>query len=166
MNSIQKKLQIALIMGGLFFYSALSLAQVEATFKLSPAGSFKAETSQVKGAAKMVGNKVVAQNIIVNLKSLKTGVGLRDDHLLKRLEVNKYPTAVLLVAEGENGKGKGKVKIRGVEKPIAGDYKVSGDKLTANFKLNLPDYKIEGVKYMAMGVKDEINVTVTVPIQK
>ncbi|RYZ68942.1 MAG: YceI family protein, partial [Proteobacteria bacterium] len=116
--------------------------------------------------ATMKGDEVMAQNIVVNLKSLKTGVELRDKHTLKHLEVQKYPDAVLTMAKGKGGKGVGKIKIRGIEKPISGTYTVSGSELNAEFKLNLPDFKITGIKYMGVGVEDEVVLHVAVPVKK
>lgn len=133
---------------------------------LTPAGSFKGKTSDVKGFATMKGDEIQAQNIIVNLRSLKTGVELRDKHTLKHLDVQKFPEAVLLVGKGKGGKGLGKIKIRGIEKQVAGTYTVSGNELNAEFKLNLPDFKITGIKYMGVGVEDEVVLHVSVPIKK
>lgn len=150
----------------LTFVSSLSLAG-EAAFdiKLSPAGNFTGKTPDIKGAAKKVGTKYVAENIIVNLNSVKTGLALRDEHTLKYLESKKYPNAVLVRAEGENGKGTGIIKIKGIEKPIKGTFKVTGSELAAEFPISLKDFKIEGIRYMGVGVKDQVVVKVKVPIQ-
>jgi len=134
--------------------------------KLSPAGSFKAKTSDVKGYAVAKGDEVSAQNIAVDLKNLKTGVELRDKHNLKHLEVEKYQEAVLIVGKGKSGKGNGKIRIHGVEKDINGIYKVNGNELEAEFKLNLPDFKITNISYMGAGVEDEVTLHVVVPVKK
>ncbi|MBC7371657.1 MAG: YceI family protein [Bdellovibrionaceae bacterium] len=145
-------------------FSLASSASVDVN--LTPAGSFKGKTNDVKGFATMKGDEILAQNIIVNLKSLKTGVELRDKHTLKHLEVDKYPEAVLVMGKGKGGKGIGKIKIRGIEKQVAGTYTVSGNELNAEFKLNLPDFKITGIKYMGVGVEDQVVLHVAVPIKK
>lgn len=139
-------------------------AEVSVKVNLSPAGNFYAKTKEVEGKAKKVGDKVVADNIVVNLKSLKTGIGLRDDHTQKRLETEKYPTAVLIHAEGSGGKGKGRIKIRDIEKDIEGTYEVSGSDLKAEFSLSISDFKIKDVRYMGAGAKDEVKLQVTLPI--
>lgn len=148
------------------FLASISYA-AEATFdiKLSPAGNFTGKTPDVKGAAKKVGNKFVAENIVVNLTTVKTGIELRDEHTLKYLDTKTHPNAVLVKAEGENGKGKGIIKIRGIEKPIAGTFKVTGNELHAEFPISLKDFKIEGIRYMGVGVKDKVVVKVKVPVQ-
>ncbi|BEV68920.1 YceI family protein [Bdellovibrio bacteriovorus] len=132
---------------------------------LNPMGDFKGKTSDVKGQAVVNGDEVSAENIVVNLKSLKTGVELRDKHTQKHLETEKFPEAVLLSAKGKGGKGTGKIKIRGVEKDISGVYKVEGKTLKAKFKLKLSDFGIEDINYMGVGVEDEVTLAVTVPVK-
>lgn len=147
------------------YSSAVMAASAAVDIKLTPAGGFTGHSEDVKGTVKKVGNKYVGDNIIVNLKTLKTGMGLRDKHTLEHLETSKFPDAILVHAEGENGKGKGTVKIRGIEKPIEGTYKISGKDLTATFPIKLSDFGINGVRYMGIGVKDSAIVNVTVPVQ-
>ena len=132
---------------------------------LNPMGDFKGKTSDVKGEAIVKGDEVSAQNIVVNLKNLKTGVEVRDKHTQKYLETSKYPEAVLISATGKGGKGTGKIKIRGVEKDIAGSYKVEGKVLKATFKLKLSDFGINDINYMGVGVEDEITLNVAVPVK-
>ena len=99
------------------------------------------------------------------MKSLKTGVELRDKHTQKYLETPKFPEAVLVSATGKGGKGKGKIKIRGVEKDIEGTYKVEGKLLKADFKLTLSDFDIKEINYMGVGVEDEVTLHVAVPMK-
>lgn len=153
----------------LFFYiSAFADTGVSVNCKISPAGSFKAKTKTVTGAVTIKNNEVIAEKITVDLKSLTTDMGLRDDHMKKKyLEVDKYPEAVLTLGKGKGGKGEGKLKFRGIEKDIKGTYKIIDNKeVEAQFDLNMADFKISGIRYMSMGVKDIVNVTVTVPIKK
>ncbi len=137
----------------------------EATFDvhLVPAGDFTGKTSDVNGFATVVGNKVKAENIQVSLKNLKTGVELRDKHTRKHLEVDKYSDAILVKGEGENGVGFGLLKIKGIEKKVTGTYKMVGTELAAQFKIKLSDFKITGIKYMGIGVDDEVTLNVKVP---
>lgn len=137
----------------------------EAAFdvKLNPAGDFKGRTSEVDGVAIVNGTKVTAENIKVKLKNVKTGVALRDSHTLKHLEAEKFPEVILIKGEGENGKGKGLIEIKGIKKEIAGTYKVQGSEVLAEFPLKLSDFNITGIKYMGIGVEDQIHVHVTVP---
>jgi polyisoprenoid-binding protein YceI len=134
---------------------------------LIPGGDFTGKVSEVKGQAVIQGNKVTAQNIQIPLSKMQTGIALRDKHTTQKyLETDKFPDAVLVKGEGENGKGTGILRIKGIEKPIAGTYAVNGSEVTANFKIKLSDYNITGVKYMGVGVSDVVDLKVTVPAVK
>ena len=154
------------------FISLLSIAAMAAPgavadVELTPAGSFKAKTGEVKGEATMTGDTITADNIVVNLKGLKTGISLRDKHATEKyLEVGKFPEAVLTKATGKNGKGSGKLKIRGIEKNVEGTYKVADSELIAEFQIKLSEYGITGIKYMGVGVTDAVTLHVTVPLKK
>lgn len=132
---------------------------------LNPMGDFKGKTSDVKGQAIVNGDEVSAENIVVNLKSLKTGVELRDKHTQKHLQTDKFPDAILVSAKGKGGKGTGKIKIKGIEKDIAGVYKVTGKTLMAKFKLKLTDFAIEDINYMGVGVEDDVVITIALPVK-
>ncbi len=145
----------------------LALAQsIEVNLRISPAGSFQAKTSKVTGKVKKVGDKFVGEGIKVDLASLSTGIKLRDDHMKdKYLEVQKHPTADLTVGECQNGKGKGKLKVRGVEKEVTGTCVAQGKNVEAKFEISLADFKIEGIRYMGAGVKDKAEITAVIPAE-
>ncbi len=154
---------------GLIFCSCMILSSgvfgAEAAFDihLIPAGDFTGKTSDVKGFATVVGSKVKAENIQVSLKNLKTGIELRDNHTRKHLEADKFPEAILVKGEGENGTGFGILKIKGIEKKVTGTYKMIGNELAAQFKIKLSDFKITGIKYMGVGVDDDVTLNVKLP---
>lgn len=139
-------------------------ALVEISVKLSPVGSYIAKTTQVQGYAKVMGNKVQASDIKVQAKSLKTGIALRDKHTQERLMADKFPEIILVQGEGVGGKGTGLIKLKGIEKPIVGTYKVEGKMVKAQFKLSIKQFGIENVKYLGVGVKDEVEIKVQLPI--
>lgn len=153
-----------------FLVSGIGFAKpgVEVDFKVTGGKTFTASTESVKGKVVLQNNEYVAQGIVVDLKTLTTKMDLRDDHMKnKYLEVGKYPEAILISGKGKDGKGVGKIKVHGVEKEISGTYKAINDKeVEAKFDLNLPDFKIEGIRYMNIGVKDTVNLRVIVPLEK
>lgn len=153
----------------IIFFSFFASAQsVEVDVTLSPAGSFVAKTSSVKGYAVLKGDAVAAKGVRVKLTDLKTGISLRDSHTKKHLETEKYPEAILVKALGKNGKGKAKIKLRGKEKMVDGTYTLSPDKksLTASFPITLSEFDITGIKYMGVGVKDQVLVRVQIPVKQ
>lgn len=158
------KVSIVLLMiGG--FASAEPVADVD--FKVTMGPTFTATTKSVKGKVVSKNGEYIAENIIVDLKTLTTKMDLRDDHMKNRyLEVNKYPEAVLVMGKGKDGKGTGKIKIRGVEKEIEGTYKPLSDKeLEAKFDLSLAAFNIKA-DYKGIGVKDIVKLRVVVPIER
>jgi hypothetical protein len=154
----------------LFFLPAVMVSatafgsQVAVDVKLSPAGSFKAETAKITGSATKTADGVVAENIVVDATTFKTGISLRDEHFKKRLQTDKFPQIKLVKAVGKEGKGKARIEIMGMTKDYAGTYTVDGNTIKAQFPVKLPDLKITDVKYMGVGVKDEVVIHVDIPI--
>lgn len=139
-------------------------SDVKVDVTLSPAGSFVAETTKVKGSAYQTPNGIAARDIEVDLNSLSTGIGLRDKHLKNHLQVSKYPIAKLSAAIGKNGQGKALIEIKGVKKQVAGTYSINGHQLNAEFKVHLPDLGLTDMSYMGVGVDDDVTIHVTLPI--
>ena len=133
---------------------------------LNPVGDFTARANTLAGSAMKKGDVVMAKNIRFKLSDLQSGVELRDTHMKEKyLEVEKFPTAELVAAKGENGKFKAILKIRGKSNPVSGSYKISGSELTANFKTTLSAWGIPEASYMGVSVEDEVTVTVTLPVK-
>ncbi len=149
------------------FISQISHAQqaaAKAYVSLNPAGDFVGQL-KATGSATVTGSKVSAKNIVVDMKSLTTGLDLRDDHAKnKYLEVGKYPEAVLTEATGENGVGSGILKFHGQEKPVKGTYTISGKNLKADFDIKLSEFGIADINYKGIGVEDKVKIEVNVPI--
>ena len=142
-------------------------AEVIVDVSLTPAGDFKAKTDDISGEAVMEGDTVRAENVVVKLMNLKTGIALRDKHAKEKyLEVGKFPDAVLVKAIGQGGKGKGRLKIRGIEKDVEGLYVISGSQLNAEFPIKLSDFGINGIKYMGLGVDDQVKLHIGLPLKK
>lgn len=139
---------------------------VEIDVQLSPAGSFKAKTNKIKGIAKQKGNMVAANKVLVDLNSLDTGIALRDKHLKQRLLTDKHPVAKLINAKGKDGKGEATLSLMGKEHKVSGTYTTKNNELVSEFKMSLPQLGITDVKYMGIGVKDEVTVRVTVPVEQ
>ena len=147
--------------------SSFAATGVTIKAKLSPAGSFEAVTSDITGTAIIDGQKVSAKDIKIPLDTLKTSIDLRDRHMREKyLETEKFPHAELIEASGENGKGSAKIRIRGFEKDVAGTYELlnSNKDLKAKFKIKFSDFNITGISYLGVGVKDEAEISVVIPV--
>ncbi|MCC2679583.1 MAG: hypothetical protein K0R29_2159 [Pseudobdellovibrio sp.] len=135
---------------------------------LNPAGDFVAESDSVSGQAiENPDGSVEATMIKVPVKTLKSGISLRDDHMAEKyLEASKYPDIVLKIAKGKDGKGIGILIVKGKEGKIAGNYATKKDQLKAAFKMKISDFGITDISYKGVGVEDEVKVEVLVPLVK
>ncbi len=144
-------------------------SEVKIFVTLTPAGDFIAKTSDVKGTAILnsADGSYTAENVVIDVKSLKTGLSLRDDHMLnKYLEVSKFPQIVLKKAKGVNNKGVGILVVKGKEVKVSGTYKATEQTIVAEFMMSLKAAGIEDVSYKGVGVEDEIKIIAEIPAQK
>ena len=151
-----------------FIASTALAASVDVALKITPTGQvFHAKGSQVKGAiTKNADGSISADKIEIPLKQLKTGMGLRDDHMKnKHLEVSKYPNAIITNAKGKDGKGTATLEVRGKKTPVSGTYEIQGNNVLVKFPINISDYDVGKVRYMGMGVKDEAQVEALIPLK-
>lgn len=146
--------------------SAFASNKLALNVELSPAGSFQATTEKVKG--EIIKNKdgsVSAKELSVKIKTIKTGIDLRNEHFWKHLNYNKHPKAVLSGIKGSNGKATGTLEVAGVKKPIDISYTESGNTIKATFKVKASDYKLPAAQYMGVGVEDTIQGEVSLPFK-
>ncbi|MCP4912914.1 MAG: YceI family protein [Oligoflexia bacterium] len=157
---------LIIILSLLFSLSTLAKKSVNVVVGLSPAGSFEINSSKVKGKAVYKGGQYTAKKVKVSVKSLKTGMDLRDKHLKDKLEMKKHPYIVIDKAVAKGGKGSAIVNIKGMKKKVPFSYKINGKYFVAKFPLKLSDYKFKGINYMGVGVKDKVVITASLPIVK
>jgi hypothetical protein len=152
----------------LFLISSLTFGAtkkgVVISVELFPAGSFEI-TGKIMGSVKKKGDGFFAKKLSFKIPRLKTGLDLRDEHTIKHLsKKGKYKT-VIVTAEGKDGKGIGKIKVRGITKKFKFNYEKDGKYLTAKFILNLKDFGFEEISYMGIGVEDKVEVSATVAVK-
>ncbi len=147
-------------------WGSLTQAQSVTLFvELNPMGSFEATTTAVKGKISNTKGKLTAKNIVLDLTKLESGIELRDKHMKEDyFQTKKFPRAVLVSGVGRNGKFLGVLMIRNQKRKISGTYKISGNKVEAEFTTKLSTFKIKKASYMNVGVEDEVKVKVTLPL--
>lgn len=147
---------------------------------LTVGGSFDARTSALTGTltASAAHPTTLQGSLAVDLRTVDTGINLRNDHLKEKyLEVDKgsgYDQAVLsevtlqgVDADAPSGKGSftGSLMLHGVKKTVTGLVEIrqaaTGWRVRATFPVNLPDYNIDKPRYLGVGVKDTVQVSVT-----
>ena len=154
-----------IFLAALFYGCVIQAQEAHVHLSLSPAGSFVGKTQEVQGEVETSDGGYSARNIVVQLKNLKTGIKLRDQHTQDYLETSKYPEALLIQAEGRGGKGSGELKIRGLIQKIEGTYTIDEKFLRAEFPISLEKFNIRGIRYAGVGVKDKALIKVVVPIK-
>jgi polyisoprenoid-binding protein YceI len=118
----------------------------------------------------------VEGSLAVDLRSLQTGIGLRDRHLKENyLQVDRYPQARLTVTRLDMGyvpdgpafgavavPFEGTLLLHGVEKPVSGQARVSRKDgrvtATAQFSIKIVEFGIDLPKYMGITVGEKVEV--------
>ena len=127
---------------------------------LSPAGSFEITSPQISGQVTFDRStgQFSADRLTVRTNTLKSGIDLRDEHLLERLEARRHRSITVYNARGSQGKGVGEIEIRGVRRPINFTYQNEGSHVQFEFPLSLSEFGITGISYLGVGVSDQITV--------
>ena len=99
--------------------------------------------------------------ISCHLKDIKTGISLRDKHMLKYLGAEKHPMVTLsFEAEGKSSVAQtfqGILELNGKRVLVTGRY--VPDPLKLDFIVNINDFDIGTVKYLGVGIEPDINVS-------
>jgi polyisoprenoid-binding protein YceI len=152
-------------------------ADVRVICPMTIGGSFEAKTTALSGSvtASGSGSGALDGSFAVDLRTLDTGIGLRNEHLRENyLEVDKGPgfdTATLseidlkgFNVDAPEGKGSftGSLTLHGARKTVTGavDVRQAGAALRvkASFPVLLSDYGISKPRYLGVGVKDTVQV--------
>jgi polyisoprenoid-binding protein YceI len=158
-------------------------AEVRVVCPMTIGGSFEARTTALTGsvAAGASGSRAFDGTLAVDLRTLDTGIGLRNEHLREKyLEVDKEPgfeTARLSQIELDaddpdmpEGKAAftGRLTLHGVSRQVTGVAEVrrTGDglRVTASFPVDLREFGIRKPRYLGIGVKDVVQVEVAVAV--
>ncbi len=145
--------------------SHLYAHDLKVKISLSPAGSFEAKTSKLKGEVKKTNNSYSAENLWVKIEELKTGIVLRDEHFHKHFNFEKSPKITLTKVLAANGSGTGTLTVNFVSKQVTFSYKMAApNKLEATLLVKASDFKLKDVKYMEIGVDDDVEIIATIDI--
>ncbi len=164
-KNIQKKFKISFLVMALIPITANAENQVSILTKLSPAGSFTAISDKLKGEVIKKGTDVSAENLSVSIDSFKTDNNLRDEHMHKHFNSDKFPQAILTEFKGKAGKATGMLEVNGVKKLVEIQYSEKSNQLIATMELKSSDFGLVKAKYLGIGVKDEVKVDVKVDLK-
>jgi len=104
----------------------------------------------------------ITGEISVDLTKMTTDMDLRDEHMKERYLVTaKYPKARLSKIVAVGGKFTGQLTIKDETKPVSGKFKLTDKKLSAEFKIQLKDFKNVGVpSHAGITVANEVEIKV------
>ncbi len=146
---------------------------------LTVGGSFEAKTGAIQGTVTPgAPGAAFAGDLSVDLATLDTGIGLRNEHLRnKYLEVGRgqgFDRAVLSEirlgdADPRGFEGKtafsGTFLLHGTTKPVAGQATIRREgknvRVEASFPVRVSVFGIEKPQYLGVGVRDQVTVTVS-----
>ena len=160
---------------------AVEDGEVRIRCPLTVGGSFDATTSAISGRLVQTtsGAASYAAELVIDLTSLDTGINLRDRHLRDTyLEVERgddFATARLSGLQLERALPAGAARhetrfsaellLHGVRRPVAGEAELrlsnAGVEVRASFSVLLPEFNIDSPRYLGIGVRDEVRITVT-----
>lgn len=142
-------------------------------------GSFEAKTMALSGSVTRSadGQQAFEGTLAVDLRTLDTGIGLRNEHLRKNyLEVDNGPAFAVatlsdivlldLNPDAPRGKGSftGSLTLHGITRTVTGSLDIrragAGLRVKATFPVRLPDYEIRKPRYLGIGVDDTVRVEV------
>lgn len=159
----------------------LTAGEVRVRCRLTVGGSFDAVTPRISGALRLddAGGPGISGQLRVRLDSLDTGMELRNAHLRETyLEVGRgeeFREAVLTAVElaepfppgardHETGFA-GLLSLHGMERRVEGEARIlrrdGRVRVEAEFPLSLAEFAIPPPRYLGVGVRDEVRITVT-----
>jgi polyisoprenoid-binding protein YceI len=155
----------------------VSRGEVTVVCPLTVGGGFEAKTQAINGEVALAGEQpgAIKGSLAVDLRTLKTGIGLRDRHMRDNyLEASKpeFEKAVIEDIKIEKLDGKttfnGTLVLHGERRPISGsatlERRDGGYNVQAEFPVRVSEYKITKPTYLGVGVQDEIKIKVAMTV--
>lgn len=113
------------------------------------------------------------------LDQLDTGIALRNEHMKNYLKTAQNPNAVLTLKDvpvdagfekslGNDGERPftGTLLLNGKEQPVTGTYLAKNGQVDAKFPVKLSGHGIEIPSYLGVTVREDVDVTVSLPLKK
>lgn len=122
--------------------------------------------------------KTVTGKFLFDLSTLETGIDTRDQHMKEKyLEVGKFKNAELTLSPFKLAKDickedvklektsfEGLLNLHGVEKPVKGEFDVTGAKASGHaqvrFSISITDFGIDIPTYLGIKVADKVENTI------
>ena len=154
--------------------------EVRVVCPLTVGGVFETKTTSISGTVGVADGSPAALSgeLSVHLSTLETGIELRNTHLREKyLEVGRgaeFASAVLSgvrldKAGASTFRGQtpfaGTLLLHGRRRPVAGQAEIRSEgqdvRVLASFPLHIDDYGIAAPRYLGVGVKNEVQVKIS-----
>lgn len=138
----------------LFFFISFQLqaGEVQIIAKLIPGGTIELESDKLLG--QLIYNKTTyyARKLFIDVRTLKSGIELRDQHLHKYLINNGSPVIYFedVKIDRKTLKGQGFLKINDVKKLIRFNVQKKKKYFFTTFNINKVDFKLPIASYMGI----------------
>lgn len=143
-------------------FAALAENKVVVSVALTPAGSFQATSTKMKGNLIKEKGQFTADKLSVNIESFKTGIDLRDEHFWKHLNPSKnIPKITLTELKSEGTKATAQLEVNGVKKLVNITFVEKESEVVAKFKVMASNFNLSKVEYLGVGVNDEVIIEVS-----
>lgn len=156
----------------------VSRGEIVVVCPLTVGGGFEAKSQAVSGEVAVGRESVgpITGSLSVDLRTLKTGIGMRDRHMRDNyLEVDNGPdfeTATIENIQIEKLDGKttfsGILMLHGERRPVTGsatlERRDGGYTVQAEFPVRVSEHKINKPTYLGVGVRDEIRIKVALTV--
>ena len=154
--------------------------EVRIVCPLTVGGVFETKTTSISGTVGVADGSPAALSgeLSVDLSTLDTGIALRNTHLREKyLEVARGAEFASAVISGvrldkagtSTFRGQtpfaGTLLLHGVRRPVAGQAEIRSEgndvRVLASFPLRIDDYGIAAPRYLGVGVKNEVQVKIS-----
>ena len=154
--------------------------EVRIVCPLTVGGVFETKTTSISGTVGVADGSPAALSgeLSVDLSTLDTGIALRNTHLREKyLEVARGAEFASAVISGvrldkagtSTFRGQtpfaGTLLLHGVRRPMAGQAEIRSEgndvRVLASFPLHIDDYGIAAPRYLGVGVKNEVQVKIS-----
>jgi polyisoprenoid-binding protein YceI len=128
----------------------------------------------ISGSTSNVSVKDDGSKITINVKldcdgksCLKTGIGMRDEHMHEHIEAKKHPKATLVIDKSKlkpagssvEGDVPADLTFHGKTKSVTVHYKVEGGEATATTHFPLSDFDLKPASKMGISTGAEVEIT-------
>lgn len=156
----------SIVIISILFCSSLWAHKLKVLGTLSPYGSVEIYSTEIDGEIfyKPGSNEkeIGAFDLSVPVKSLDSGIALRNEHIHKYLNHQKHPEILMTDLSIKGDQGSGTITINGVTKKITFKVKESKKRFHTVLKLNTQDFKLAKAKFFHIGVDPDIKVFVDI----